>query len=397
MNGRTTILYIHHGKGLGGAPISLITLIKGLDLKKFQPLVLFLFDSQAMQLFRDANIEVLGPVNLSDFSHTQVYWFHWYHMHHVIKALVQSTVSFFVALRLLHKLKPDLVHLNTSTLTAWGMAAKLLKIPVVWHIRESLADGYFGLRRWIIKKIIAHCATKIVPICQTDGRFWTPAKKQVLYNPVDTKRFTPAIAAADLPPATNYLLFVGGLSHQKGTDFMLDVFEQVRTSVAGVKLIIAGAFDKPATTSVRSWSPEKKYMTNAYKHYELLKDDIILTGPTTQIPALMQAASVVFFPAQVDHFARPIIEAGCMGKPIIASDLPQLREIVEHGKTGYLLSPKNTQAWVEVTVNLLNDQEKREAMGQENYHFCHNQFALTRYSQAIDTLYSDITNSRRNI
>ncbi|GIS66933.1 MAG: hypothetical protein CM1200mP6_00010 [Anaerolineaceae bacterium] len=46
----------------------------------------------------------------------------------------------------LRNLKPDLVHLNSSTLAASAQASHEAGIPVVWHIREPLAKGYFGVR-----------------------------------------------------------------------------------------------------------------------------------------------------------------------------------------------------------------------------------------------------------
>lgn len=384
-----TILYIHHGKGLGGAPISLLTLIKGLDRERFRPLVLFLYDSAAIDLFRQEKIEVFGPINLSDFSHTQVYWFRWYHPHHLLKALFQSLLSFFVAYRLLKKIRPDAVHLNTSTLTAWGLAAHHLKIPVAWHIRESLAPGYLGFRRWIIKNIISRCATIILPICKTDGRFWKDNKKTVLYNPVDTARFNPALSFKSTFPSLNetYLLFVGGLSHQKGTDFLLQVFEKVNKALPYTKLIIAGHFEKPVQLVIQRWSPEKQYAAAAYQKYERLKNQIVLTGPTTAIPSLMQQAALILFPAQVDHFARPIIEAGCMRKPVLASDFPQLREIVLQEKTGYLLPPTDVEAWAKKIIELVQAPNVLTRLGEENYTFCKNNFALEGYAQQVEQVY----------
>ena len=257
---RKKILYVHHGKGLGGAPISLLTLIKGLDFTKYQPLVIFLYDSTAMELFKNAGIEVLGPINLSDFSHTEVYWFRWYHFHRALKALFESAKSFFVARQKLLDIKPDLIHLNTSTLTAWGLAAKQLNIPIIWHIRESLAAGYLGIRRQLNKKIIAYCASTIVPIC-----------KIVLYNPVDTTRFIPATKQEI--PKKQYLLFLGGLSLQKGTNHMLRVFEQVFIKNPNTILIIAGEFHKP---SKKILSPEQRSIHQAYALYEKLKNNIIV-------------------------------------------------------------------------------------------------------------------------
>ena len=75
------ILYIHHGKGLGGAPLSLLYLIQGLDKTKFNPVVLFLQDSEVIDLYRSKGIKAIGPLNIFDFSHTKILWYKWYHIH----------------------------------------------------------------------------------------------------------------------------------------------------------------------------------------------------------------------------------------------------------------------------------------------------------------------------
>ncbi len=79
-----------------------------------------------------------------------------------------------------------------------------------------------------------------------------------------------------------------------------------------------------------------------------------------------------------------------MAKPVIASDLPLLREVIKHQKTGFLLSPTDLDAWVQTTIKLLTNPEQLTAMGAENYRFCYERFRLERYSQAIKTLYENI-------
>ncbi|MBU4269908.1 hypothetical protein KKE07_03460, partial [Candidatus Dependentiae bacterium] len=111
------ILYIHHGKGLGGAPLSLLYLIKNLDKTKYEPVVLFLHDSQAVNMFKEHGINVVGVVGLNDFSHTKIYWYKWYHAKYFLRSLLDSFKTyFFVADKWLKQVKPDIVHLNTSTL-----------------------------------------------------------------------------------------------------------------------------------------------------------------------------------------------------------------------------------------------------------------------------------------
>ena len=71
-----------------------------------------------------------------------------------------------------------------------GKVAYKKNIPVIWHIREPLADGYFGFRKWIIQKYVAKYSSKILPICKHDALPWkNNPKTHVVYNAVDPKKF----------------------------------------------------------------------------------------------------------------------------------------------------------------------------------------------------------------
>src|SRR5277367_6848761 len=83
---KKTILFIHHGKGLGGAPLSLLYLIQGLDKSKYHPCVLFLHDSEVIEMYKKNGIETFGPINIMDFPHTKIWWFRWYHLPYFFKA-----------------------------------------------------------------------------------------------------------------------------------------------------------------------------------------------------------------------------------------------------------------------------------------------------------------------
>ena len=125
------ILYIHHGKGLGGAPLSLLYLIKGLNKKKYNPLVLFLYDSEVIELYKSNGIETIGPVFEHDFAHTKIWWYKWYQIHHLTKSIYSQIKTVLLkASYWYNKIKPDIVHLNTSSLVAWGIVAKSQNLAI---------------------------------------------------------------------------------------------------------------------------------------------------------------------------------------------------------------------------------------------------------------------------
>lgn len=381
-----TILYIHHGKGLGGAPLSLLQMVLALDRSQFHPVVLFLHDSDAMGLYREHGVEVLGPVNRSDFSHTKIWWYRWWHLGHLIRALWDSYRLWHgEAAVWIRKRNPAIVHLNTSTLLVWGIVARRIGIPVVWHIREPLASGYFGIRRFLVRMIVGHYATVIVPICRNDAVPWRGNSKVfVVYNAVDIERVEQDLVGVErnavrarfgIGHDVPMLLFMGGWSREKGTPFLLQVFERLQQRLSSVRLVIAGY-----------WNPPQRLK---------LPVGVVLTGPVKPfagcfgVGALMSAADCLLFPALTGHFARPVIEAGCLGIPTVATGLPPLDELVSDGQTGFLL-PINVNDWVAVLEKLCTDQAQRQRIGNAARPWCRERFSVRYQIQQVEQIYHKI-------
>lgn len=400
---KKTVLYVHHGKGIGGAPLSLLYMIQALDREQFHPIVLFLHHSEIMDVFRNHNIEVVGPVHCYDFPHTRIWWLRWYHVGFFIKVLHDTIVTRYRTAALwFNKIKPDIVHLNTSSLIAWGIAARKKNIPVVWHIRESLASGYFGLRKTMIARIIKHHATAIVPISNHDALPWINNKKTtVVYNAVNPIIFDHTSSAQSLLKRYNLaahhpkILFLGGLSAEKGTSLLLTIFEELRLLMPSVHLLLAGYFPQPQHVPwLQRYTPAYRFARQVHQQYQRNAEAITLLGPMLTIQEAFAAADVIVFPATVGHFARPIIEAGFMKKAVIASHLAPLDELIIHGQTGYLIDPLDTTGWVATLLTLLQNKQEQNRLGQAAYYFCTERFSLTKQRSRIESIYQPLGNHR---
>jgi glycosyltransferase involved in cell wall biosynthesis len=394
---KTKILYIHHGKGVGGAPLSLLYLVKNLDKSKYSTTVLFLQDSPAVNLFKKNNVEVVGPIGVCDFPHTKIWWFRWYHVHHILRSTYDQLKTWlFVADYWLNKINPDIIHLNTSSLLAWGIVARKKNIPVVWHIREPLAGGYFGIRKKLIKFCVKKYASFILPICSNDAKPWANNKKtEIVYNAVDSKKFYPEISCQkflkenSLNPEHPKILFLGGLSREKGTLQIFKIFKLVLEKLPKTKLLVAGYFDlSPAARSFKKFFPASKFKQQSEIELSKIKNSVVFLGPIDCVPQAMQACNLVAFPATVGHFARPIIEAGFMQKPVVASAMPPLDELVKNEKTGFLINPNNTGKWAEKVILLLSNDQICKNLGIQNYEFCTKNFDIKTQVAKIEKIYS---------
>ncbi|MFA5074986.1 MAG: glycosyltransferase family 4 protein [Candidatus Babeliales bacterium] len=409
------ILYIHHGKGLGGAPLSLLYLIENLDKSKYEPIVLFLHDSPVVDLYKSRNIKIFGPVNLRDFAHTKIFWYRWYNLKNFLKAcfdnykILKTQADFWIA-----KIEPDIVHLNTSSLIAWAKVARKRNIPVIWHIREPLAAGYFGIRRKIIQNFVKKYATKIVPICKNDSLPWqNNSKVNIVFNAVDNKIFDKDnldknfeqnfLFKNNLDKNAPKILFLGGLSREKGTLEIFNIFEKLLKKVPDAKLLVAGYFDLKINNifNIKRYFPVDRYKLKIKKVLDkavrmdstgsprtALKENIIFLGPIKTVSQIMSISDVIVFPATVGHFARPIIEAGFMAKPVIASKISPLDELVIDNKTGFLVDIKDTNLWAEKLENLLLNKSLNKQMGENAYNFCTQNFNIDMHVKKIENIYA---------
>jgi glycosyltransferase involved in cell wall biosynthesis len=401
------VVYIHHGKGIGGAPLSLLYLIKMLDLDRYKPIVVCLHDSAAADLYREEGFETLSGLGVTSFAHTTVIWYPWYEFHKVVRELwYQIKTALLVAPRIYRKYEPDLVHLNTSTLLGWGIAAKFMRIPVVCHVREPLADGYLGLRRNLVKYINHWFSNVFIPICHYDGSKLVQSEKiNVVYNFVNFKQFDKGLTgecirnALQISPNAKIVLYLGGMSRVKGLLGLLKSSEIFLGE--NCCLVIAGKMWTEATGFKRKCL----YLLNKLKIHPYqsqiqaqldklrklgLNKSIIIVGVRNDIPQLLAISNLLVFPAEVPHFARPIIEAAAMGKPSVASALGGVVELIDDGITGLLVEPGNPKRLGEAILWLLSNPEKCREMGENAYHKAKDLFDGKKNSAKIFEIYDKI-------
>lgn len=363
------ILYVHHGRGIGGAPLSLLYLIRGLDRSRFIPTVLCIHESEAAELFRREGIETIVDERMSDFSHTNVLWYPWWQLPKILLRLLQFPRTYFRARALLRDRPVDIIHLNTSTLTAFGMAGRAAGKRVVWHIREPLQKGYTGFRRMLIRRVIHRSADLILPICRYDGEQLIASPSiRVVYNFIDFAQFDATIdggrvrqqlgIAADTPVA----LMLGGVNPIKGTkEYIAAAVDVLRTHPEAV-FLVAGPM--PEGSFRNRLNGLRAYNGAVMKRAkEASPDRIRFLGVRTDIPELLAASDVLCFPSTVPHFARPVIEASAMGLSVIASDLGGPQELVRNGETGYLVPSRNSSAIAEKLRTLFDDASLRKRLG----------------------------------
>ncbi|MDP4267291.1 MAG: glycosyltransferase family 4 protein [Bacteroidota bacterium] len=367
------ILYIHHGSGIGGAPLSLLYLIKEIDRNKYTPKVLFIANSDVVELYKNNGIDysICKPWRILNnyriFNHNTADWIKWWEIHRIIFSVLAFIYSvFFYNKKYLKKEQPDIVHLNSSTLLSWTISSAFLNIPVVFHIRERIVNGYFGIRKIIIKYIVNKYVNKVIAISQDNARFLgLPDKTKVVYNFVDFNTFNKSIKPAEINinvKNKKIVIYTGGRIKIKGFNILVDALNYLSPNII---VLFAGYYNYRNTFKMKIinlLTKKKKYLDKLYN-----SSNAYVIGVQKNIAEWIALSDLLIFPAIVPHFARPVIEAGAIGKPVIATNLEGIEELVINNFNGLLVKPNDSKDLAEKINYICANENIAEKLGENGY------------------------------
>ena len=124
-------------------------------------------------------------------------------------------------------------------------------------------------------------------------------------------------------------------------------------------------------------------MHKIFDENKLLTDKVKFLGLIDNIPDLIASSTALIWPATQSHFARPIIEAYAMSKPVIASDFESSREIVGNDETGILFESNNHKKLSEAIIKFIENPRLADKMGIAAYEKAKNMFDCDINNQKI--------------
>ncbi len=377
------ILFIQHAGSLGGSVNSLAYLVEALDSITYETLIACIDDNESViDVYRTRGINAFHYPGISSFPHTTLGWYRLYNPM-AIAGLIKRTIAFWPSIKatrnLIESVNPDIVHLNSLVLAASAIGVRNSGVPLVWHVREPVHPGHFGFRKALLSFLVARLADEAIFISDFDQRQLTKGRKGiVVHNFVNFSRFDNALDGAStkaelgLPPEAKVVLFLGGQGMVKGIFPLLEALPIVKEHVPEMHCLIGGGQREPSrrissriarkvfpiigygTVAQRVEKCLNLYNMHGYVHMLPWREDV---------PQLIAASDVVVFPSVQPHFARPVIEAGAMAKPVVASRIGGVEELVEDGVTGLLVKSGDGNALANALIKVLRDAELAKSLG----------------------------------
>ena len=274
------------------------------------------------------------------------------------------------------------------------LAALLAKVPcIVGSVHNVYNARDKKLNRRILNRYLGIFTDKVVAVSEEVKKEIVrydsvPENKvAVIYNGVDRKRFMDIDAQSirsefHIPKSTPVIGTVGRFFPQKGQKYLLEAVAKVRNKFPHIAVFVIGD------------GSLKKELQDHTKKLNI-EQNIIFTGVRRDIPALLAAMDIFIFPSLWEGFGNALVEAMAAGKPIIATDIPSVREILDSGKSGIVVPPANSEAIARSLELLLSDRALAENLGNAARERALSSFTIDSTVRRYSSLYRSILEQKR--
>ncbi|HWY17536.1 MAG TPA: glycosyltransferase family 4 protein [Solirubrobacteraceae bacterium] len=294
------------------------------------------------------------------------------HPLHTARALAEMSIAASQVRRVARGHGAELVHANSIRAGIVLALARLPPAATVVHIRDCLPPGPVTTATM---RLIAATATTVLANSRYTARSVRAAAPsaliEVVHNPVDLERWDPARidrsqARSRLGEAGRRRLLLGvvaQLSPWKGQDTAIEALRLLHEEGIDAHLLLIGSA-KFVARATRFDNDSYVARLRALIAGAGLEDRVSWLGEREDVPELVRALDVLLLPSWEEPFGRALIEAMAMGVPVIATDVGGPAEIIEDGREGYLLAPREPLAWAQASRRFAEDSRRGEEMGR---------------------------------
>ncbi len=244
--------------------------------------------------------------------------------------------------------KADLVHTHLVHADVYGaLGAK--RLVSTKHNDDPFRVGAFRF----VERALARRAAKVITITDALARF-------------QVERVG---LPADVRPEARILLAVCRLEPQKGLDVAVRALPDIRTSHPGAELVVLGE------------GPQRSQLEQLVSELQV---PVHLLGRVPDVAAWLRRAELLIHPARWEGFGLALLEAMLASKPVVATNVSSIPEIVADGETGLLVTPNDAAALAAAVTRVLDDPG---SYGEQGRRRAESQFSVARMTDRTLALY----------
>jgi glycosyltransferase involved in cell wall biosynthesis len=388
------VLFIDHTAKLGGGEIALFNVLTCLDKERFRPILVLGHDGALSERMRKAGIEThVFPLSshVSNTRKDSLGVGSLLRLRAIWACLAYScTLASFIKAHAV-----DLIHTNTLKADLiGGVAGRLARVPVVWHVRDRIDDDYLpavvvSAFRWLCRVIpdfvVANSAATLdtIRLPARTGHAVVHSGSSVIMN--DSSALVhdgvqPRAPAAKRNPDAILVGLVGRIAAWKGQHVFLNAAAMVRQRFPSARFQIIGS----AMFGEEAYEREIHALARSLG----IEDAVEFMGFRADVPQLMKEFDMLVHASITgEPFGQVIIEAMAVAKPVVATRGGGVPEIVQDGVTGIMVPMGDAPAMAEAICQLLSDPARASAMGLAGRTRVMNHFTVRITARRLESVF----------
>jgi len=278
-------------------------------------------------------------------------------------------------------------------------AARISRVPILISSIAMLVEGYDvgtlrkGLyvlmdrktERWVDRFIILSEASRRTLI----ERHKIPPEKIVkIHNGIEIEEYHPDIKeeknkkaelSRELGLKSDVAVIgaIGRLVWQKGFEYLVQAIPQVIQAFPEAKFLIVG--EGPLRRSLEELSERLK-----------IEDNTIFTGFRSDIKDILATIELLAMPSLLEGLPLVLLEGMAMAKPIVATEIDGITEVLENGETGILVPAKKPHELAEAIIEILKNKTKADLLGRNARKIVEEKFSVKRMVEQTELVYEKL-------
>lgn len=306
---------------------------------------------------------------------------------------VSDALAFVHILRLLRRERPLILHTHTSKAGLLGrVAARLVGVPIIVHTFHGLVlKGHYGaLKTNAVRAVecwLARFSDRLIAVSNEDKKDLiayriAPAHKidliplgLVLDHFIDSEKRRGVLhCELGLDSARRLIGIVGRIAPIKNHRLFFDAMARVLIGDTNTHVVVVGDGDLRAEME-------------GYVRAIGIANRVSFLGWRHDLPQVYTDLDVLVISSNNEGTPVSAIEAMAAGRPVVATRVGGLPDVISDGNTGYLVAPGNVEQLASAVKCVLQDGEATERLRRNARDFVKERFAVERLASDIDSLY----------
>jgi glycosyltransferase involved in cell wall biosynthesis len=296
--------------------------------------------------------------------------------------------------RIVREREVDLIHCNSiRSLLTMAPAARLARVPLVWHLRLNLELGLWN-------RLGRRLADRIIVVSDSLRRDFPAGpgfanKFVVVPNGVDPAVYAPrtdrvqTCRELSIDPKWSVVGMAGSITERKGQLILLQAAARVVKVFPGVKFVLVGR-----TNDAR----DEQYAAKLHEYVRSteLTENVEFLGWCSDMPRVLSVLDLFVLPSFNEGLPRSILEAMAASVPVVVTNVGGNPELVSHGRTGLLVPPRDSDGLAAAIECLLAAPDTAQEMGRAGRLMVEQHFSLRAAALGVERVFDQLLPTDNN-